>query len=57
VRAKDLGIEGTEGGGEYARIISEMGARSGQRTPGYIVREECKRSRLRVTAEGKSAGY
>jgi hypothetical protein len=55
VWARDLGIEGTGGGGEYARKISEMGARSGQRTPGYIVREECKRSRLRVTAEGKSA--
>jgi hypothetical protein len=38
------------------------------RTPGYIVREECKRNRLRVKAgkgaakrkkwmEGKSAGY
>jgi hypothetical protein len=34
-----------------------MGARSGQRTPGYIVREECKRSRLRVTAEKRAAKF
>jgi hypothetical protein len=62
-------MEGTRAGGESARKIFEMGARSGRETPRYIVREECKRNRLRVKAgmraanfeakwtEGKSAEY
>jgi hypothetical protein len=55
-------MEGTGRGRESARKIFERGARSGQ---SYLVREECKRNRLRVKArkkatkwmEGKSAGY
>jgi hypothetical protein len=31
VRSRDMGMEGTGGGGEGAREIFEMGARSGQR--------------------------
>jgi hypothetical protein len=34
VRSRDLGMEGTGGGGESAREIFEMGARRGQRNTG-----------------------
>jgi hypothetical protein len=50
-------MEGTEGGGESAREIFEMGARSGQRNTWVHVREECKRSRLRVKAGKRAAKF
>jgi hypothetical protein len=54
VRGRDLGMEGTRGGRESARKIFEMGDRSGQRNPDYIVREECKRNQL--SESGKENG-
>jgi hypothetical protein len=45
------------GGGESAREIFEMGARSGQRNTWVHVREECKRSRLRVKAGKRAAKF
>jgi hypothetical protein len=50
-------MEGTGGGGESAREIFEMGARSGQRNTWVHVREECKRSRLRVKAGKRAAKF
>jgi hypothetical protein len=53
-------MEGTGGGGESAREIFEMGARSGQRntwvhSEGRV--EECKRSKLRVKAGKRAAKF
>jgi hypothetical protein len=45
------GVKGTRGGRKMQEKYLR-GARSGQRTLGYIVREECKRNRLKVK-EGK----
>jgi hypothetical protein len=41
-------MEETRGGRASARKIFDMGARVDRETPGYTVREECKRNRLRV---------
>jgi hypothetical protein len=49
VRGRDVGMEGTRRGRESARKIFEMGARSRQRNA--IVKEECKRNRLRKKRE------
>jgi hypothetical protein len=46
-------MEGTRRSKESTRKIFERGVRSEQRTPGYIVREECKRSKLRLKAGKK----
>jgi hypothetical protein len=54
-----LVMEGIRGGRNSARKIFEMGARSGNTEMlGYhIVREECKRNRLRVKAGKKAAKF
>jgi hypothetical protein len=54
VRGKDLGMEGTRGGRESARKIFEM-LGVDRETPGYIMKKECKRSRLKVKAEKRAA--
>jgi hypothetical protein len=53
VRGRDLEMEGTRAGGEsakkYLRWVLE--------TPHYIVREECKRNRLRAKAGMRAANF
>jgi hypothetical protein len=49
-------MEGTGGGGECAREIFEMGE-ADREIPGYLVREECKRSKLRVKAGKRAANF
>jgi hypothetical protein len=51
VRGRDVGIEGTRRDRECARKIFERGASSRQRNA--IVKEECKRNRLRKKRERK----
>jgi hypothetical protein len=55
VRGRDLEMERTRGGRENARKIIEIGV--GRETLGYIVREECKRSILRVKAAKRTAKF
>jgi hypothetical protein len=47
-------MEGTRGGRESARKIFEM-LGVDRETPGYIMKKECKRSRLKVKAEKRAA--
>jgi hypothetical protein len=54
VRGRDLGMEGTRGGRESARKIFKM-LGVDRETPGYIVKKECKRSRLKVKAGKRAA--
>jgi hypothetical protein len=48
-------MEGTRRGRDSARKILERGARVDRATPGYIMREECKRNRLRVKTGKRAA--
>jgi hypothetical protein len=52
-------MEGTGGGGESAREIFEMEMEIGvdRETPGYIVMEKCKSSKLRVKAGKRAAKF
>jgi hypothetical protein len=53
VRGSDMWMEGTRS----SRKRFELGTRSGQRNVGYVVREECKRSRLRVKVGKRAAKF
>jgi hypothetical protein len=56
VWGRDLGREGTRGGREsekYLRWVLGVD----RETPTYIVREECKRNRLRVKVGKRAAKY
>ncbi|KAJ3622748.1 hypothetical protein MTP99_019028 [Tenebrio molitor] len=58
-RGRDLGMEGTRQ--EEVERVQEKYLRGvlgvDRETPGYIVREECKRNRLRVKAGKKAAKF
>jgi hypothetical protein len=54
VRCRDLGMEETRGGRERVQEKYLRGVLGVDREmPGYILRKECKRNRLRVKASGK----
>ncbi|KAH0809247.1 hypothetical protein GEV33_013543 [Tenebrio molitor] len=57
VRGRGLGMEGTGGGGESAREIFEMGAKSGQKIARLHSEGRAKEKRLRVKAEKRVAKF
>ncbi|KAJ3631793.1 hypothetical protein MTP99_012901 [Tenebrio molitor] len=57
VRSRNLGMKRTRGGKRMQEKYLRRVLRFDREIPGYIVREECKRSRLRVKAAKRAAKF